>query len=121
MLTAQKLNDYRMRLRSMRTRLDDRAASIAPRRDGEAGDGFSETPVDFADRARQQTVVNESLGVAENEARLAKEIDAALERIDAGTYGICEGCGACIAANRLNAMPYAKLCIRCERRVEKNG
>lgn len=41
------------------------------------------------------------------------EIDAATARLDAGTYGICERCGTAIAADRLEARPVARLCIRC--------
>lgn len=45
-------------------------------------------------------------------ARLA-ELDAALARLDAGTYGRCETCGEAIAAGRLDARPAARTCIRC--------
>lgn len=43
------------------------------------------------------------------------EVDAALARIDAGTYGTCEVCGAAIPAARLEARPAARTCIRCAR------
>ena len=41
------------------------------------------------------------------------EIDAALERVGAGTYGVCERCGAPIGDARLEALPAARTCIRC--------
>ncbi len=41
------------------------------------------------------------------------EVRAALSRLDAGTYGICESCGQPIAPERLGARPIARLCIRC--------
>lgn len=41
------------------------------------------------------------------------EVDAALARVDAGTYGTCERCGSPIGAARLEALPAARLCIRC--------
>lgn len=44
------------------------------------------------------------------------EVDAALERVAAGTYGACERCGAPIGAGRLEARPVARLCIRCASR-----
>lgn len=44
--------------------------------------------------------------------RLA-EIAAALDRVDAGTFGVCEACGAPIATARLEARPSARLCIEC--------
>ncbi len=41
------------------------------------------------------------------------EIDAAIERLDAGTYGVCQGCGHAIAEARLEARPVARTCIDC--------
>ncbi|HEX5614938.1 MAG TPA: TraR/DksA C4-type zinc finger protein [Acidimicrobiia bacterium] len=41
------------------------------------------------------------------------EIDDALARVEAGTYGVCEGCGTPIPPARLEAMPTARLCIAC--------
>ena len=49
------------------------------------------------------------------QARAAiEEIDRALERIDAGTYGVCEQCGERIPKERLKAIPYARLCVKCK-------
>ena len=42
-----------------------------------------------------------------------EEIDAALKRVDAGTYGMCEACGTPIGAERLEARPAARICILC--------
>jgi len=42
-----------------------------------------------------------------------EDIDAALARIDAGTYGACESCGAAIPIARLAAIPHARTCVRC--------
>ncbi|MDX6375612.1 MAG: DnaK suppressor protein [Nocardioidaceae bacterium] len=41
------------------------------------------------------------------------EIDAAMKRLEAGTYGTCEGCGGAIGEDRLEARPAARTCIRC--------
>ena len=55
----------------------------------------------------------------ENSGNVLAEIDAALERIEAGTYGICTNCGKEIPAERLEAIPYATLCIDCKRKEER--
>jgi RNA polymerase-binding transcription factor len=47
-------------------------------------------------------------------------IDAALDRINHGRYGICGRCGGPIAVERLNALPTAELCIGCQRRRERD-
>jgi RNA polymerase-binding transcription factor DksA len=52
-------------------------------------------------------------GVIALEERLLAEINAALGRIDAGTFGRCEQCGKQIAKTRLGAVPYARRCARC--------
>jgi RNA polymerase-binding protein DksA len=59
------------------------------------------------------------LGLEEDAEEILSAIDAALQRIDEGTYGICTSCGAPIGAERLRAMPYATLCIDCKRREER--
>jgi DnaK suppressor protein len=55
----------------------------------------------------------------ENSEHVLAAIDAALARIEAGTYGICERCGQEIAEERLRAIPYATLCIDCKRKDER--
>jgi len=56
-------------------------------------------------------------GIEEDAERLIERIDAALGRIEAGTYGICEVCGRPIGDERLEAVPYATLCIDDARRL----
>lgn len=55
-----------------------------------------------------------------NTARLVAEIDAALSRLDAGTYGLCAVCGTEIPAERLAAFPYATLCVPHKREAERD-
>ena len=52
------------------------------------------------------------LSIENNVRDLMSKVDRALERIDAGTYGLCVICGKPIAKDRLKALPYADLCIR---------
>jgi DnaK suppressor protein len=51
----------------------------------------------------------------DNEEQVLAAIDAALARIDEGTYGTCANCGRPIAVERLEARPWADLCIDCAR------
>lgn len=53
--------------------------------------------------------------LAQSTQRL-RDIGAALERLDAGSYGVCENCGKPIAIARLEARPYARTCIACATR-----
>lgn len=54
-----------------------------------------------------------------NEERMLDAIDAALKRIDDGTYGICTNRGEQIPVERLEALPWATLCIDCQRERER--
>lgn len=68
-----------------------------------------------------------SLRSAASDQETLAEITEALERIDDGTFGLCQGCiesgkpvsKSAIARTRLNAIPYARNCIECERRREE--
>jgi RNA polymerase-binding transcription factor DksA len=54
--------------------------------------------------------------IAQNEEGLFEQVEAALARIEAGTFGTCEECGREISPERLDALPYTPLCIECARR-----
>jgi RNA polymerase-binding protein DksA len=60
-------------------------------------------------------------GLEEGTEQVLEQIDAALKRVDEGTYGICRVCGQPIGEERLEAVPYADLCIEDRRRLEGGG
>ena len=59
------------------------------------------------------------MSLASNDRALFYEIEDALKKIEEGTYGICEGCKNLIARVRLKAIPYARLCLKCQEKKEK--
>jgi RNA polymerase-binding protein DksA len=61
------------------------------------------------------------LALRERTERALTEVDAALERIAAGTYGACTSCGRPIAPERLEALPWAAHCIDCQRELGRTG
>ena len=66
------------------------------------------------DRAQAISERNDEFAMNEHETAELGHIDAALERIRAGTYGICSDCGVTIPPARLSAYPTAKRCIDCQ-------
>ena len=56
-------------------------------------------------------------GLEEDAQQTLADVEAALKRIQAGTYGTCEACGKPIGAGRLRAIPWARLCIDDKRRL----
>ncbi|MDH4233286.1 MAG: RNA polymerase-binding protein DksA [Nitrospirota bacterium] len=69
---------------------------------------------DLGDQASAETDRNFMLRLRGREQRLLKKIDQALERVDAGTFGICEDCGSEINLKRLEARPVTTMCIDCK-------
>jgi DnaK suppressor protein len=59
------------------------------------------------------------LSLSENERMRLREVDEALDRIESGTYGICEECGGPIGLKRLEVRPVAKYCVPCLTKLEK--
>lgn len=79
----------------------------------------SDKPVgDRADDASIDLEVDSSYKIAEHEAEELRMIDTALEKIAAGTYGVCEECKNAIERPRLKALPYAVLCLKCKQAEE---
>ena len=60
-----------------------------------------------------------SVGLASNERQMLYELSDALKKIEDGSYGVCEEYKSLIAKNRLKAVPYARLCVKCQEKKEK--
>ncbi len=88
--------------------LDDEVEEVAGTTDNHLGETASAT------LGRE---IDYTLG--ENSEAVLAEIDAALQRIDDGTYGTCTNCGKDISLERLEAYPAASLCIDCARLAEQ--
>lgn len=76
---------------------------------------------DMADMALGISQDEISSQLAEAESRELGQIEWALERLSDGNYGKCESCGQPIALARLQALPYATMCIECQRDAEDRG
>jgi DnaK suppressor protein len=73
---------------------------------------------DLVDWAAAEQERELGLRIIERDAALRGEVRLALEKIDNGSYGICESCGQDIEPERLEALPITSLCIECKRREE---
>jgi RNA polymerase-binding protein DksA len=87
--------------------LDDEVEEVAPTTDNH----LAETATATLGREIDYTL-------GDNAQQVLSEIDGALQRIDAGTYGMCTHCGREILRERLEANPSASLCIDCKRKAE---
>ncbi len=80
---------------------------------------LSSMPIHMADIGTDNYEQEFALGLMDSERKLLREIDEALQRIEQGTYGICEGTGEPIAKARLEANPWAKYSVEYARMLEQ--
>lgn len=82
---------------------------------GEVVDVDMNHPADAGSETFERT---KDLALRANVGGMLAQIDLALAKLDAGTYGKCDRCGQPISPARLEALPYATLCVACQDRVE---
>jgi DnaK suppressor protein len=85
----------------------------------DASGDLSSMPIHMADLGTDNFQQEFSLGLMDSERRILHEIDDALHRIEAGTYGICEGTGKPISRARLEAQPWARYSVEYARMIEQ--
>lgn len=104
------------RINRIRALLESRRATLLHTRDGNVrgeSDLLSEREADFLDTSAERSAARVLGRLADSELSEVIRIDAALRRIAAGRWGICETCGERIGETRLDAMPEASRCVEC--------
>ena len=115
MLTKKKLEYFSKELHA---RLDELLTEANKTVSGMTS--HKENLPDPSDRASLESDRNFTLRIRDRERKLIGKIKEALERIELGTYGICESCGEEISEARLKARPVTTLCIDCKKRQEND-
>jgi len=114
---------FRTTLLEERERVERAIANLRDEHPGTAADEVEEIPGTsdnhLAETATATLDREIDFTLEENSGQVLVEIDAALKRIDDGTYGTCSNCGKEIAQERLEAYPWAALCIDCARQAER--
>lgn len=96
------------RRRELCEQLAARRAQMAIERGGDLADQMR----NFSERELAVRTVNRL-------SAMLAQVDAALERIREGSFGICRACGRPIAARRLNAVPWSSLCLPCQEAADR--
>jgi len=106
---------FKLQLLELRDRLRREVgkAEEALREDVVKPGEFSSVPTHPADEDVEG--LDAEIAIAHNEEFLLEQVEAALERIRTGTFGVCQQCGRTIGAERVQAVPYAAHCIECAR------
>lgn len=121
-MNPAELNVYKERLLALRARLRgdvNQMADAALKKNRSVANGdLSSMPIHMADIGSDNFEQEFTLSLMENDGHALDKIQSSLERIDDGSYGACEECGAKIPKSRLNAIPYAALCVKCASQQE---
>ena len=107
-----KLGAIRKQLLSMR---DDLMKTVRNQKISDAMQNDIGDSVDEASRSIERELLFE---LSDNERVTLDQIEAALRKIDKGTYGLCESCQKPVARARLEALPFARYCISCQNTSE---
>jgi DnaK suppressor protein len=87
----------------------------------EGKEGGLEEGMDAYDLASEERTREINLILSDRDREKLQAIEDALERIEAGTYGVCEMCEEEIAPERLEALPFTRLCVSCQGELEKEA
>jgi DnaK suppressor protein len=124
-LKSEELEAYREVLVNLRARLrgdlDQMTDEALKRNQPDSSGNLSNVPLHMADVGTENFDQEFTLGLIENEQLTLDQIQDALKRIQAGSYGRCEECGGPIAKPRLQALPYTPYCIECARKLEEQN
>jgi RNA polymerase-binding transcription factor DksA len=110
---------HRAALRARRDTVKNEVVAILGRIDDDRYEALADQVHDTKDHATAQLLVESGNAELQRGAAELQDIDAALQRIAAGTYGRCMDCGTVIPDSRLSAYPTAKRCTSCQMEHEK--
>ena len=121
-LSKEQVKQLRQLLITERAKLAGEIKAIAqdtaksPR---EASGDLSAYTVHMADMAADTYERELSMNIVSSEQELLYQIDDALKRLDDGSFGVCQQCNQPVSMSRLKAVPYASMCISCQRAKEQ--
>jgi DnaK suppressor protein len=102
-----RLEEERARLRAQIDTVAGRPAEFRPTVESYYGNHLADAGTDTFEEEK-------ALALEAHLAGLLNQVDEALRRFEQGTYGICEECGQPIPPERLEALPYATTCLKCQ-------
>ncbi|WP_367125747.1 TraR/DksA C4-type zinc finger protein [Streptomyces phytohabitans] len=117
--TEEEVAEARAELQTEAVRLHAEIASSEEALTGlmrDSGDGAGD---DDADTGTKNITREHEMALAANAREMVHQTERALERLEAGTYGLCESCGNAIGKARMQAFPRATLCVECKQKQER--
>jgi len=118
-LNAKDLETYKALLLQLQREVSGDISALEDDAFSTDGDRLSvDNPADIGSESFSQEF---SLELLQRDEATLGEIQEALKRVDAGNFGLCEGCDEPIPKVRLNAVPHARFCVNCQRKAERRG
>ncbi len=121
-MTKTRVEKYRAQLRALAERVRGTAAGLEEQARAAIGGGadgnLSSAPMHLGDLGTEAYTQELSATLLENEEYIRDESMAALDRIDAGTFGKCEACGVAVVGERLDTLPYTRHCTACAGKLQ---
>lgn len=118
-LNAKDLETYKALLLQLQREVSGDISALEDDAFSTDGDRLSvDNPADIGSESFSQEF---SLELLQRDEATLGEIQEALGRVDAGTFGLCESCDEAIPKARLNTVPHARFCVTCQRKAERRG
>jgi DnaK suppressor protein len=121
-LKSEELVSFREMLLGLRDRLrgdlNQMTDEALKRNQPDSSGNLSNVPLHMADVGTENYDQEFTLSLIENEQETLDQIQDALSRIEAGTFGRCQECGGPVGKARLQVLPYTRYCIECARKLE---
>ncbi|MFD4541472.1 TraR/DksA family transcriptional regulator [Streptomyces bauhiniae] len=119
--TPEEVAEARAELAAEADRLGTEISSSEASLVGMMRDSADGAGDDEADTGSKNITREHELALAANAREMLSQTERALERLDAGTYGLCENCGNPIGKARMQAFPRATLCVECKQKQERRS
>ncbi|GGW32252.1 DNA-binding protein [Streptomyces xantholiticus] len=119
--TQEEVDEARAELEGEAARLNAEITSSEAALAGlmrDSGDGAGD---DEADAGAKNITREHEMALAANGREMLEQTERALQRLDTGTYGLCESCGKPIGKARMQAFPRATLCVECKQKQERRS
>ena len=118
-LNAKDLETYKALLLQLQREVSGDISALEDDAFSTDGDRLSvDNPADIGSESFSQEF---SLELLQRDEATLGEIHEALQRVQSGTFGLCEGCDEPIPKARLNTVPHARFCVACQRKAERRG
>jgi RNA polymerase-binding protein DksA len=120
-LTAEEIERFKETLLAKRREILGNVSSMENDTLHRERSDLSNMPIHMADAGTDNFDIENTIGLMDSEKKIVQDIYDALNRIEEGTFGVCENNGEQIPRKRLEAIPWTRYCLACASKIEKRA